>query len=49
MKPARRDNSRRLTPALLDFYIRRAHALREQFYREMWRELWAWMIGIGRR
>lgn len=49
MKPARRDNSRRITPALLDFHIKRAHALREQFYRDMMRGLWGWMRSIGRR
>ena len=31
MKPGRRDTPRRVTPDLLDFYIKRAHALREEF------------------
>ena len=35
VKPARRDTSRRVTPDLLDFYIKRAHALREEWYRNM--------------
>ena len=50
MKPGRRDpSSRRITPALLDFHIKRAHELRAEYYREMWRAIWARLIGIGRR
>jgi hypothetical protein len=37
----RRDPSRRITPDLLDFYIRRAHALREQWYRDLWSAIWS--------
>src|ERR1700754_4901981 len=41
MKPGRRDtSSRRITPDLLAFYIRRAHQLRTEFYRDMWRAIW---------
>jgi hypothetical protein len=43
VKVERRDTSRRITPDLLDFYIRRAHALREQWYRDMWRAMWSWL------
>jgi hypothetical protein len=39
VKPQRREPSRRITPDLLDFYIKRAHELREKAYREMWRGL----------
>ena len=41
MKPGRRDTSRRITPGLLDFYIKRAHALRDQAYVEAMHALWA--------
>ena len=44
MKLERRDPSRRITPDLLDFYIRRAHALREQWYRDMWRAMWSLLM-----
>ena len=44
MKPQRRDASRRITPDLLDFYIRRAHALREEFFRDMGRAIVAWLV-----
>jgi len=44
VKPARRDSSRRTTPNLLDFYIKRAHALREEWYRNMWRAIWSWLV-----
>ena len=46
MKPGRRDpSSRRVTPDLIDFHIKRAHELRIQFYRRMWRAVWDWLIG----
>ena len=41
MKPGRRDISRRVTPELMAFYARRAHDLRAECYREMWRAVWA--------
>ena len=44
MKPARRDDARRITPDLLDFYIKRAHALREEWYRDMWHAIWSWLM-----
>jgi hypothetical protein len=44
VKPQRRDASRRITPDLLDFYIRRAHALREEFFRDMGRAIVAWLV-----
>jgi hypothetical protein len=43
VKPVRRDPSRRITPDLLDFYIKRAHALREEWYRDMWHAIWSWL------
>jgi hypothetical protein len=44
MKPLRRDTSRRVTPDLLDFYIKRAHALREEWYRDIGRAIAAWFV-----
>jgi hypothetical protein len=50
VKPGRRDpSSRRVTPVLIDFYIKRAHEIRAEYYRNMWRALWAWLTGFGRR
>jgi hypothetical protein len=37
----RRDPSRRVTPELLAFHIRRAHALRAEAYRMIVRAFWA--------
>jgi hypothetical protein len=34
---------RRVTPVLIDFYIKRAHEMRAEFYRNMWRAIWAWL------
>jgi len=34
----------RITPDLLEFYIRRAHALREEFFRDMGRAIMAWLV-----
>ena len=39
MKPQRRDASRRITPDLLHFHIKRAHALREECYRDIGRAI----------
>jgi hypothetical protein len=44
VKPQRREASRRVTPDLLDFYIKRAHALREEFFRGMARAIAAWFV-----
>ena len=47
MKPGKRGSdeirtvARRVTPDLITFYIKRAHRLREEYYREMWRAIWA--------
>jgi hypothetical protein len=50
VKPGRREtSSRRVTPDLIAFYIRRAHDLRAEYYRNMWRAIWGWLINIGRR
>ncbi|MBR1228415.1 MULTISPECIES: RSP_7527 family protein [unclassified Bradyrhizobium] len=46
MKPGRRDTPRRVTPDLLDFYIKRAHQLREDAWRDMWRGLWALLTKV---
>ena len=49
MKPGRRDQPRRITPDLLDFYIKRAHHLRDEAIREMWRAVWGRLTQIGRQ
>ena len=48
MKPQRRDPSRRITPDLLDFYIKRAHALREESFRETARAIATWLVRLTR-
>ena len=48
MKPARRDSSRRVTPELLDFHIKRAHQLRAEAYRDMWRAIGALLVRLKR-
>jgi hypothetical protein len=48
VKPQRRDTSRRVTPDLLDFYIRRAHALREDCFRDVGRAIAAWLVRLKR-
>ena len=48
MKPVRRDTSRRVTPELLDFHIKRAHQLRAEAYRDMWRAIGALLIRLKR-
>ncbi|WP_456640491.1 RSP_7527 family protein [Bradyrhizobium sp. USDA 10063] len=40
----RRDPTRRVTPELLAFHIKRAHALREEACRNMMRALWDWLM-----
>lgn len=49
MKPQRRDASRRVTPDLLDFYIKRAHALREEAFRDAGRAIAAWLASCRKR
>ena len=50
MKHGRREtSSRRITPDLIAFYIKRGHELRAEYYRNMWRAIWAWLTSIGRR
>jgi hypothetical protein len=47
MKPGRRDpRPRRVTPDLIAFYTKRAHELRAEYYRSMWRAIWDWLINI---
>ena len=48
MKPGRRDSSRRVTPELIDFHIKRAHQLRVDFYRDMWRAIAALLVRLKR-
>ena len=48
MKPVRRDSSRRVTPDVLDFHIKRAHQLRAEFYRDMRRAMGALLIRLKR-
>ncbi|MCK1515852.1 hypothetical protein IVB22_25495 [Bradyrhizobium sp. 190] len=48
MKPVRRDTSRRVTPALIDFHIKRAHQLRIEAYRDMWRAIGALLVRLKR-
>ncbi|WP_165421341.1 RSP_7527 family protein [Bradyrhizobium sp. Leo170] len=44
MKPMRRDPPRRVTPELLAFHVKQAHALRAEAYRDMMRALWDWLM-----
>jgi hypothetical protein len=48
VKPGRRDSQRRITPGLIEFYVKRVHQLRAVYYRNMWRAIWAWLINIRR-
>ena len=53
MKPKRRDierrdTTRRVTPELLDFHIKRAHQLRADFYRNMWRAIGVLLVRLKR-
>jgi hypothetical protein len=50
VKPGRRDPPpRRVTQDLIAFYVKRAHQLRAEYYRDMWRKVWAWLSGVGTR
>jgi hypothetical protein len=48
VKPVRRDSSRRVTPDVLDFHIKRAHQLRAELYRDMWRAIAALLVRLKR-
>lgn len=48
MKHRRRDCQRRLTPALLDFYIKRGHALRAEAWRDTVLGLWDLLATVKR-
>jgi hypothetical protein len=48
VKPQRRDASRRITPDLLDFHVKRAHALREECFRDTARAIAAWLVRLMR-
>jgi hypothetical protein len=45
----RREVPRRVTPELIEFYTKRAHQLRVEFYRNMWRSLWPALARIIQR
>jgi hypothetical protein len=40
--PPRCDQPRRITPELLAFHKKRAHRLRDEAWRNLWRAKWAW-------
>jgi hypothetical protein len=40
VKPGRRDTPRRIMPGLIEFYEKRAHQLRVEYYRDTWRAIW---------
>jgi len=44
--PARRDSSLRVTPEVLAFYIKRAHRLRDEAWRNLWTGVWAAIAAI---
>jgi hypothetical protein len=44
----RRDTPRRVTPELLDFHIKRAHQLRVEAWRDMWRAIGALLVRLKR-
>jgi hypothetical protein len=48
VKPARRDSPRRVTPELIDFHIKRAHQLRVEAWRDMWRAIGALLVRLKR-
>ena len=48
MKPGRRATSPRVTPELIDFHVRRAHQLRVEAWRNMWRGLWSLLVRLKR-
>jgi len=48
VKPQRRDTSRRVTPNLLDFHIKRAYALREECFRDIGRAVAALRLRLKR-
>jgi hypothetical protein len=43
VRPGRRDEARRVTPELLAFYKKRAHRLRDEAWRTLWRDVWAFL------
>jgi hypothetical protein len=48
VKPGRRDTSRRVTPELIDFHVKRARQLRVEAWRNMWRGLWRLLLRLKR-
>jgi hypothetical protein len=49
VKLRRRDTSQHITPDFIGFYKKRAHELRAEYYRDMWRAIWVSLTRIGRR
>ena len=49
VKPRRRDTSQHITPDFIGFYKKRAHELRAEYYRDMWRAIWVSLTRIGWR
>lgn len=46
---ALRDTPRRVTPAIIDFHKKLAHALRAECQRDIWPAVWALLKNIARR
>ena len=44
----RRDTPRRVTPELIDFHIKRAHQLRIDACRDVWRTVGEWLVRLRR-
>jgi hypothetical protein len=42
------DTKRRVTPELIDFHIKRAHRLRSEAWRDMWRAIGALLVRLKR-
>jgi hypothetical protein len=43
------NEERRVTLDLIEFYKKRAHELRAEYYRNIWRAVWTLLMRIGRR
>jgi hypothetical protein len=43
-----RDTTRRVTPELLDFHIKRAHQVRVEAWRDLWRAIGALLVRLKR-
>jgi len=49
VKPGRRDTRRHITPDLIELHKKRAHELRAEYYRGVWRAIGARLTRIGWR